>query len=184
MTRTTLLLAASTALAIGACAEPAPAEAVLECPADQWLALADYEGDAIPAFADDYAGFLVENGTRGDVVTTESGLQYRTIQDGVDGGVSPERTDPVTVHYHGYFPNGEVFDSSYERGETIAFQPGQVIAGWTEALMDMEVCEARILYIPSDLAYGQGRPGIPAGATLLFNVQMLGVDAPQAVVTE
>ena len=183
----TLLGASAIALGLAACGEAgtaAPVDAVAECPADQWLTLADYDGDDVPAFSDD-AGFLAENGARDGVTTTESGLQYKVVQEGVPGGISPARTDPVTVHYHGYFPDGRMFDSSYERGDTIAFQPGQVIPGWTEALMDMEVCEARILYIPGDLAYGQrGSRGIPPGATLLFNVQMLGVDAPVTAETE
>ena len=159
----------------------APAEAVAECPAEKWLTLADYDGDTVPSFSGDFVSFLVENGAREGVSTTDSGLQYKVVQEGVAGGLSPARTDPVIVHYHGYFPDGEVFDSSYERDETIDFEPGQVIGGWTEALMDMSVCEARTLYIPGDLAYGpQGRPGIPPNATLLFNVQILGVDAPVA----
>ena len=98
---------------------------------------------------------------------------------GLDDGASPEGSEMVTVHYHGYFPDGSVFDSSYERGETIEFPADGVIQGWIESLQDMKVCEARTLYIPGDLAYGpQGRPGIPADATLLFNVQLVGVEEP------
>jgi len=181
-------LPALSALALVACSSSDTADAVADpvadCTPEKWLTLADYDGDAVPAFDGNFVGFLEENGKREGVSTTESGLQYKVVQDGVPGGLSPARTDPVIVHYHGYFPDGEVFDSSYERDETIDFEPGQVIGGGTEALMDMKVCEARILYIPGDLAYGpQGRPGIPPNATLLFNVQMLGVEAP-VVVTE
>ena len=167
------------ALSLAACSS-APADPVAECPQDMWLTLADYGDDALPALeGTDYATFHAANGARAGVSTTDSGLQYRVVQEGVDGGVSPAIDDPVTVHYHGYFPSGEVFDSSYERGETIDFAPGQVIGGWTEALMDMEVCEARTLYVPGDLAYGPtGRPGIPPNATLVFNVQMLGAEVP------
>ena len=99
------------------------------------------------------------------------------VQAGLDDGASPIGGEYVTVHYHGYFLDGNVFDSSYDRGETIDFPANGVIPGWVEALQDMKTCEARTLYIPGDLAYGKrGNRGIPPNATLLFNVQLIAVD--------
>lgn len=153
----------------------APVEAIYVCPSDKLLTLADYK-DIGPAPNKDYAAYHLENGQRSNVITTDSGLQYVVAQDGLKTGASPEGGQVVTVHYHGYFPDGSVFDSSYERNETIDFPANRVIKGWIESLHGMKVCEARTLYIPGDLAYGpQGRPGIPANATLLFNVQLIEV---------
>jgi len=177
-----LILAGFAAGALVACSGGAdsdapvdPASAVYDCPAEKMLALGDYIDDA-PAAMDDYAAYHEANGKRKDVMTTTSRLQYKVAQDGLKDGASPVGGQVVTVHYHGYFPDGSVFDSSYDRGQTIDFPANRVISGWVESLQDMKVCEARTLYIPGDLAYGpQGRPGIPPNATLLFNVQLLAV---------
>lgn len=150
-------------------------ETVYSCSPEKLLTLDDYT-DTAPAASEDYAAYHTENGKRDEVTTTESGLQYVIAQDGLKNGASPEGGQVVTVHYHGYFPDGSVFDSSYERNETIDFPANRVIKGWIESLHGMRVCEARTLYIPGDLAYGpQGRPGIPPNATLLFNVQLIAV---------
>jgi FKBP-type peptidyl-prolyl cis-trans isomerase len=177
-----LLLAGLASMALVACNGSTDEEAsidadgaVYDCPAEKILALGDYIDDA-PTFTDDYAVYHEANGKRDDVMTTASGLQYKIAQDGLKNGASPVGGQVVTVHYHGYFPDGSVFDSSYERNDTIDFPANRVISGWVESLQDMKVCEARTLYIPGDLAYGpQGRPGIPPNATLLFNVQLLAV---------
>ena len=105
---------------------------------------------------------------------SESGLVYRTIEAG--DGPSPAATDTVKVHYHGTFPNGEVFDSSRDRGEPIEFPLTGVIACWTEGVQKMKVGETARLVCPSDIAYGDdGRPGIPGGSTLIFEVELLGI---------
>jgi FKBP-type peptidyl-prolyl cis-trans isomerase FkpA len=107
-------------------------------------------------------------------VQTASGLVYRTIQPG--NGRSPGPTDTVQVHYHGTLTDGTVFDSSRERGEPIEFGLNQVIACWTEGVQKMKVGETAQLVCPSDIAYGDaGRPGIPPGATLVFEVELLGI---------
>lgn len=148
------------------------------CPDDKILASdAAYNAIIFPNPDGDYKTWHAENGKRDDVITTPSGLQYKTVQAGLQNGASPVGNEVVTVHYHGYFPNGDVFDSSYNRGQTIKFPANGVIPGWVEALTDMKTCEARTLYIPGNLAYGpQGRPSIPPNATLLFNVQLIGVN--------
>jgi FKBP-type peptidyl-prolyl cis-trans isomerase FkpA len=107
-------------------------------------------------------------------VKTESGLVYRTLQPGQ--GTSPAATDVVKVHYHGTLTNGTVFDSSRDRGEPVEFPLNQVIPCWTEGVQKMKVGETAQLVCPSDIAYGDdGRPGIPPGATLVFEVELIGI---------
>lgn len=122
------------------------------------------------------SAFLTKNATATDVITTDSGLQYKVAQAGLENGASAEPGQPIAAHYHGYFIDGEVFDSSYTRGQPLTGPSNGFIKGWNESLGAMKVCEARTLYINSDLAYGDnGRGGIPGGATLLFNMQLLAV---------
>ena len=155
-----------------------PNALVTLCPGGKILtSTGPYNAIVLPSLEDN-AAWHAENGKRSDVTTTASGLQYKVVQAGLENGASPVGGEKVTVHYHGYFPDGKIFDSSYDRGQTIDFPANAVIAGWVEALQDMKTCEARTLYVPGDLAYGpQGRPrsGIPPNATLLFNVQLIGV---------
>ena len=106
------------------------------------------------------------------VVTLPSGLKYKVIKEGT--GPKPGLNDRVRVHYHGTLINGKVFDSSIERGEPIVLGVGEVIAGWTEALQLMPTGSKWKLYIPSDLAYGDGGQGeILPGSTLIFDVELL-----------
>ncbi|NCC17871.1 MAG: FKBP-type peptidyl-prolyl cis-trans isomerase [Bacteroidia bacterium] len=119
--------------------------------------------------------FLTANRNQEGVKETESGLQYKVIQEGT--GVKPMATDTVNVHYHGKLINGNVFDSSVERGEPISFPLNQVIQGWTEGLQLMTVGSKYTFFIPADLAYGDSPVGtIPAGSTLVFDVELLGVN--------
>lgn len=108
--------------------------------------------------------------------TTASGLKYQVLKHGT-GTVSPKATDTVKVHYHGTFPDGRVFDSSVQRGEPATFPLNQVIAGWTEGLQLMKVGDKFKFEVPPDLAYGPGgRPGIPPNSTLVFEVELLGIE--------
>lgn len=120
--------------------------------------------------------FLAENKKRAGVIETPSGLQYEVITEG--SGQSPTATDKVTTHYTGKLIDGKVFDSSVERGQPIQFPVNGVIKGWTEALQLMKPGAKYKLYIPSDLAYGDGGapPNIPPGATLIFDVELISVD--------
>lgn len=117
--------------------------------------------------------FLAENAKKEGVVTTESGLQYKIITEGK--GPSPSLEDKVSVHYRGTLIDGTEFDSSYSRGEPVAFPVQGVIPGWTEALQLMKEGAKWELYIPSDLAYGPGGTSgkIGPNATLVFEVELL-----------
>lgn len=117
--------------------------------------------------------FLAENAKREGVVTTASGLQYEVIQAG--NGTTPSASDQVKVHYHGTLIDGQVFDSSVQRGEPATFGVTQVISGWVEALQLMPVGSKWKLYIPSDLAYGAQGAGqsIAPHTTLVFEVELL-----------
>ncbi len=115
--------------------------------------------------------YLDANAKKEGVKVTESGLQYKVITEG--DGATPGDTDKVKVHYTGTFINGEKFDSSVDRGEPAEFGVTQVIKGWTEALRMMKVGSKWELAIPSALAYGPGRPGIPPNSTLLFEVELI-----------
>jgi FKBP-type peptidyl-prolyl cis-trans isomerase FklB len=119
--------------------------------------------------------YLVENAKREDIVTTESGLQYEVITAGT--GEKPSAASTVRVHYHGTLTNGEVFDSSYDRGEPAEFPVGGVIKGWTEALQIMPVGSKWRLHVPHDLAYGEQGAGGAIGpfSTLVFDVELLDI---------
>lgn len=119
--------------------------------------------------------FLAANKNKPGVVTLPSGLQYQIIKQGT--GPKPAVTDKVKVHYHGTLIDGQVFDSSVERGEPIELSVGGVIRGWTEALQLMPVGSKWKLFIPSDLAYGDNQMGplIAPGSTLIFDVELLDI---------
>jgi len=111
----------------------------------------------------------------GGEVTTPSGLKY--IDEVVGIGASPKEGQNVTVHYTGTLENGTKFDSSVDKGQPYTFPigKGMVIKGWDEGIMTMKAGGKRRLIIPGNLAYPQGRPGIPPNATLLFEVELLSV---------
>lgn len=122
----------------------------------------------------DGMAFLAQNRNNPGVFETPSGLQYQVIK-GAEGR-KPAATDTVHVHYHGTLLNGQVFDSSVQRGEPISFPLNQVIAGWTEGLQLMSIGSKYKFFIPADLAYGDQAVGtIPAGSTLIFEVELLDI---------
>ena len=119
--------------------------------------------------------FLAENSKKENIVTLESGLQYEVIKHGE--GVKPTINDQVIAHYHGTLIDGTVFDSSIDRGEPASFPVNGVIAGWTEALQIMPVGSKWKLYVPSELAFGEGgvRDQIAPFATLIFEIELISV---------
>ena len=119
--------------------------------------------------------FLEENKKNEGVKVTASGLQYVVEKEGE--GAQPTATDEVTVHYTGKLLNGQVFDSSVQRGEPATFPLNRVIPGWTEGVQLMKEGAKYTFFIPSDLAYGpQGIPNaIPPHSTLIFEVELIKV---------
>jgi FKBP-type peptidyl-prolyl cis-trans isomerase len=113
----------------------------------------------------------------GDGVKTDSGLQYWEIRVG-NGEVAKEGSH-VRVHYSGWLTTGKKFDSSVDRGQPFDFTigNGEVIKGWEEGVAGMKVGGKRQLRIPPELGYGAdgSPPDIPANATLIFDIQLLGV---------
>jgi FKBP-type peptidyl-prolyl cis-trans isomerase len=108
------------------------------------------------------------------IVALPSGLHYEIVQEGT--GAAPKPTESVKVHYTGKLVDGTVFDSSVQRGEPAEFPLDQVIAGWTEGIQKMKKGGKIKLYVPPQLAYGDdGRPGIPPGSTLIFDVELLDI---------
>ncbi len=120
--------------------------------------------------------FLERNKTTEGVKVTASGLQYKVVSSGT--GKSPSATDNVTVHYTGKTIDGNVFDSSVQRGQPASFGLGQVIRGWTEGLQLMHEGDKFIFYIPQELGYGERGAGgqIPPFATLIFEVELIKVN--------
>jgi peptidylprolyl isomerase len=113
----------------------------------------------------------------GDGVKTASGLQYWDIKVGT--GQVAKAGDKVKVHYTGWLTTGKKFDSSVDANRPFDFTigTGEVIKGWDEGVTGMKVGGKRQLRIPPDLAYGESGhpPQIPQNATLIFDVQLLGI---------
>jgi FKBP-type peptidyl-prolyl cis-trans isomerase len=140
-----------------------------------WLALAAACGPRGDAKA---RGFSAELGVDTTTMTkAPSGLWYTDVAVGQGDVAEPGRT--VRVHYTGWLPSGKKFDSSRDRGEPFAFTlgAGQVITGWDQGVKGMKVGGRRKLVLPPQMAYGEAGapPDIPPGATLVFDVEVLGV---------
>jgi FKBP-type peptidyl-prolyl cis-trans isomerase len=121
--------------------------------------------------------FLAENKTKPGIVTLPDGLQYKVITNG--SGATPVLNDTVTVNYRGTFIDGKEFDSSAKAGHPVQLAVGNVIRGWTEALMQMKVGSKWQLFVPSELAYGErGRPGIQPKSVLTFEVELISAEHP------
>lgn len=136
-------------------------------------------GCAEPRGADGLAqanAFLAANAKAAGVVTLPSGLQYRVLQSGPAGGASPLADDQVIVNYEGKLLNGQVFDSSFQRGHPETFRVGGLIPAWTEALQRMHPGDEWMLYAPPNLAYGkEGAGPIPPDSALIFRVQLISI---------
>jgi FKBP-type peptidyl-prolyl cis-trans isomerases 1 len=118
--------------------------------------------------------FLEKNKTKEGVVTLESGLQYKILWQG--SGAYPTIEDTVEVNYKGSFIDGTEFDSSEKNGGSVTFPLDGVIAGWGEGIPYINEGGKIMLYIPSDMAYGQeGRPGIDPNSVLIFEVELIKV---------
>lgn len=126
--------------------------------------------------------FLEQNKKKEGVVTLASGLQYKVLKSGAEGGKKPKAADTVTTHYKGTLLDGSEFDSSYKRGEPTSFPVEGVISGWTEALQLMKEGDKWQLFVPPELAYGaRGTPDgkIGPNQTLIFEVELISVADPK-----
>ena len=133
-----------------------------------------YAGTEAPSRAADAAPAATANGPAvGETRTTASGLEYEVLRQGT--GARPTKYNKVRVHYHGYLPNGTVFDSSVDRGQPSEFALHQVIPGWTEGLQLMREGAKYRFRIPHYLAYGErgSPPKIGPRQTLMFEVELI-----------
>ncbi|KAL3805158.1 hypothetical protein HJC23_003386 [Cyclotella cryptica] len=117
-----------------------------------------------------------------DYITTESGMKYKVTKEAPEDAAVPIAGQTVKAHYTGWlddFNSEKKFDSSRDRGRPFTFKvgTGQVIRGWDEAFSTMKVGERRNIVLPPRLAYGERGAGgiIPPGATLYFDVELLGI---------
>ena len=115
--------------------------------------------------------FFADTDLDAPFITTESGLKYAVLKDGGEGE-TPIRTAKVEVHYHGTTADGEVFDSSVLRGETIEFPLSSLITGWQEGIPLMNVGDKYRLIVPAVLAYGESGGHPLAGKDLTFDIEL------------
>jgi len=147
-------LALTAALALTACAKTAPA----------------------PDAAAAGQSFLTKNTHLAGVITTPSGLQYRVLHSGPDSGLKPKPADEVKVDYEGKLLDGEVFDSSYDRGAPAVMTVRDLVPGWREALQLMRPGDEWLIYLPAKLGYGdKGAGPIPPGSVLVFKLDLIDV---------
>ena len=120
--------------------------------------------------------YLAKAAAEPGATKTESGLIYKEITPGT--GDSPKATDTVKVNYRGTLVDGTEFDSSYKRNQPAEFPLNGVIKCWTEGVQKIKTGGKAMLICPADLAYGdQGRPSIPGGSTLIFEIELLEIKA-------
>jgi FKBP-type peptidyl-prolyl cis-trans isomerase FklB len=125
--------------------------------------------------------FLAKNKLRKEVITLPSGLQYEVLKKGDPNSPMPTLQDTIVAHYAGKTIDGkENFDASYDRGQPLTIGVTSVIKGWTEILQLMHIGDKFKVYIPSELGYGDGGAGagIPGGATLIFDMELLDIKKP------
>jgi len=122
--------------------------------------------------------FLEHNKTKPGIVVLPSGLQYKMLSSNAGSGASPTLLDFVTIHYKASFPNGAVFENTYEKNQPKSIGINQMIPGWAEAIKLMKVGEKWEIYVPPYLAYGEAGypPVIPPNALLIFELELLAVN--------
>jgi FKBP-type peptidyl-prolyl cis-trans isomerase FkpA len=140
---------------------------------------ADAPADPAAAQKANAAEFLAKIDADSTVKKHPSGLRIKIEKPGT--GMSPSSTDTVRVNYRGTLIDGKEFDSSYKRGKPATFPLNGVIACWTEGLQLLKPGGKATLYCPSEIAYGDGGYAslIPPGATLIFDVELLGIEGPK-----
>jgi peptidylprolyl isomerase len=168
------------------CGGPPPPAAPVASPEDDRKAILAQELGEAPApkgpCPERNEPNVLEN-PRAHVQRTALGLAYCILQEGPPG-VVPGATDTVRVHYTGWTIDGEMFDSSVERGEALELPLNGVIRGWTEGLRVMTPGDKARLWIPGNLGYGRREAGEAAGTppkgTLIFDIELIGVVREEA----
>lgn len=122
--------------------------------------------------------YAMTNGWK-NVQSTESGIYY-TLENPGDGNGSPSMTDQITAHYHGTLLNGDVFDSSVDRGQPFSFKLGGVVKGWQQSIPLLSKGGKGKFLIPSGLAYGSRGSGgkIPPNSPLMFEIELIDFEDP------
>jgi peptidylprolyl isomerase len=119
--------------------------------------------------------WLADKSREAGVMPLDKGIYYKVINKG-RGSATPNPSSVVTVHYTGRTINGRQFDSS-RGGTPVAFRLRDLIQGWIIALQQMKVGERREIYLPAEMGYGRrSQPGIPGGSTLIFDIELLGIN--------
>ena len=129
-----------------------------------------------PDAAADGKAFLTRNARAAGVVVTASGLQYQVLHAGPVTGLKPKPADEVKVDYEGELLDGQVFDSSYQRGEPVVMTVRELVPGWQEALQRMRPGDEWRVWLPAKLGYGdKGAGPIPPGSVLVFKLDLIDV---------
>jgi peptidylprolyl isomerase/FKBP-type peptidyl-prolyl cis-trans isomerase FklB len=129
-----------------------------------------------PEALDQGKTFLARNAHTPGIHVTASGLQYRILQSGPATGLRPKPADEVKVNYEGKLLDGEVFDSSYQRGSPVVMTVRDLVPGWIEALQLMRPGDQWLLYVPPSLGYGdKGAGPIPPRSVLVFRLELIAV---------
>ena len=125
--------------------------------------------------------FMAQNALAEGVHTLPTGEQYKILHAGPGTSRHPTPKDYVTVEYEGALLNGQIFDSSYQRGKPARFELDGLVQGWIDALQQMRPGDEWIVYIPPSLGYGAEQKGpIPANSVLVFRLELLAVGGPPA----
>ena len=131
-----------------------------------------FRSEKLKAEKETGAKFLAENKSKPGITELPNGIQYQILKEG--NGNQPKSNSTIKAHYRGCLLNGKEFDSSYKRNQPFTARLTQLIKGWQEVIPMMKEGSAWRLWILSDLAYGDnGTGGIPGGATLQFDIELL-----------
>jgi FKBP-type peptidyl-prolyl cis-trans isomerase len=124
------------------------------------------------------AAFLAQAAREQGAVRTPSGLVVLTLREG--SGPSPGASDPVRLHYHGRLRDGNVFDSSVERGVPVEVTMQRALPCWREGLLRMRVGGKSRLTCPAELAHGErgDPPRVAGGAAVVYEIELLAIGAP------
>ena len=126
--------------------------------------------------APEAAAYTEENAEREGVKSLPSGVQYEIVRSGPAEGLKPTEADEVKVHYEGKLADGEVFDSSYERGVPAAMPLSGLIPAWLEVLPLMRPGDEWIITVPPEMGYGESGQGpIPPNSVLIFRIELIDV---------